>query len=124
MMLKCATLVLFALLACPAFADDTYQSTVSGTLTRQVAPQTPAEEPAKLLVTETLTLHVVHPSEAAEEKRTKDYRDYYDKWKDFPAQRPPKLPLPMLTRISYRACMAECLHGAPWTCPGGWPETK
>jgi hypothetical protein len=59
-----------------------------------------------------------------EVERTKDYRDYYDKWKDFPAQRPPKLPLPMLTRISYRACMAECLHGAPWTCPGGWPETK
>jgi hypothetical protein len=47
---------------------------------------------------------------------TKTYRNYYDKWEDSPAERPPKLPLPQLTRASYREFMAECLRDPAATC--------
>ena len=151
MKLISATLALSALFAASAVADETYQSTLSGTLTVQAAPPQSAENPAKPQTTETLTLHVVHPPAAADDSeeaevhdleacgakwnaklkaykdelaQTKDYRTYFDTWEGFPAQRPPKLPLPVLTRASYRACMAECLHEGGATCPGGWPEEK
>ena len=98
-----------------------------------------------------MTLHVVRPatsdddSEDAEQRdleicgakwnaklkayreelaQTKGYRTYWETWKDSPAQRPPKLPLPVLTRASYRQCMAQCLEGAGAICPGGWPDEK
>ena len=55
-------------------------------------------------------------------EQTKDYRNYFEKWKDFSAQRPPKLPIPELTRASYRQCMAQCLGDETAACPGGWPD--
>ena len=149
-----ATLVPLAFstyVASSAFADETYPATLSGTVTLQVVAPTPAEALAKMpanpQTSETLTVHVVHPSASAADEdaeqrdletcgakwnaklkaykdglaRTKNYRTYFDTWEDFPAQRPPKLPLPVLTRASYRACMAECLHEGGAVCPGGWP---
>lgn len=56
--------------------------------------------------------------------RTKDYRNYFEKWKNSSAQRPPMLPIPELTRASYRLCMAQCLGDKTAACPGGWPENK
>ncbi len=151
MKLISTTLVLSALFIAPAVADETYQSTLSGTLTVQPVSPQPAEGSAKPPATETLTLHVVHPAADAEDSgeaelrdleacgarwnaklkdykaklaQSEGYRTYFDKWEDFPAQRPPKLPLPILTRASYRACMAECLGEPGAICPGGWPEEK
>jgi hypothetical protein len=64
----------------------------------------------------------------AEYKKTleqnKNYRDYFEKWKNASAQRPPMLAIPELTRASYRLCMAQCLGDTTATCPGGWPEDK
>jgi hypothetical protein len=57
-------------------------------------------------------------------EQTKDYRNYFEKWKNSTAQRPPMLPIPELTRASYRLCMAQCLGDTTATCPGGWPEEK
>ncbi len=57
-----------------------------------------------------------------EREQTVDYRDYYERWKNFPAQRPPKLSISKLTRASYRLCMAECLGDPTAICPGGWPD--
>ena len=56
--------------------------------------------------------------------QTRDYRNYFEKWKNSSAQRPPMLPIPELTRASYRECMAQCLGDKTATCPGGWPEDK
>ena len=56
--------------------------------------------------------------------QAKGYRTYFETWKDSPAQRPPLLPLPVLTRTSYRQCMAQCLEAAGAICPGGWPDEK
>ena len=144
-----APLALLTTLSAPAFAEETYPATVGGTVTVQAVAPKPAEGPGKPPTSETLTIHFVHPSAAADEgedpeqhdleacgakwnaklkayreqlAQTKDYRTYFDKWRDFPAQRPPQLPLPVLTRASYRACMAECLHEGGAVCPGGWPE--
>lgn len=57
-------------------------------------------------------------------EQTKDYRNYFEKWKNSSAQRPPILPIPELTRESYRLCMAQCLGDETAACPGGWPEDK
>jgi hypothetical protein len=113
--------------------------------------QKQAEGAAQPQTSQPLTVQFVHPSAAADDSdeaelrdleacgarwnaKLKDYKEklaqaagyrtYFDKWEDFPAQRPPRLPLPILTRASYRACMAECLHEGGAVCPGGWPEEK
>jgi len=146
-------LVCAASLVPSAFADETSPATLSGTVTLQVVSSKPAEAPANPQPAETLTVHVVRPSAAADDseeakqrdletcgarwndklkayrkelERTADYQTYFDTWKDSAAQRPPKLPIPVLTRASYRQCMAECLEGAAagGICPGGWPEEK
>jgi hypothetical protein len=57
-------------------------------------------------------------------EQNKNYRDYFEKWKNASAQRPPMLPIPELTRASYRLCMAQCLGDTTAICPGGWPEDK
>jgi hypothetical protein len=56
--------------------------------------------------------------------QTKDYRNYFETWKNSTAQRPPMLPIPELTRASYRQCMAQCLGDKTATCPGGWPDNQ
>ena len=53
--------------------------------------------------------------------KLKKYLAYYNKWDGYPAQRPPKSPVPLLTRESYRACLYECLGDTTVVCPGGWP---
>ena len=57
-------------------------------------------------------------------EEAKVYRIYYDKWKDSPAQRPPKPPIPELTRASYRQYVANCLQDIMARCPAGAPEQK
>lgn len=57
-------------------------------------------------------------------EEAKVYRIYYEKWKDSPAQRPPKLPIPQLTRANYRQYMANCLQDIMERCPAGAPEQK
>jgi hypothetical protein len=150
MKLTSATLVPLAFLMSSAFADESYQATAGGTLTLQIAPPKPAEAAAAPQAGETLTVHVVRPaapddSEDAEQRdletcganwnaklkayreelaQTKSYRTYWETWKDSPAQRPPKLPLLVLTRASYRQYIAQCLEGAGAISPGGWPDEK
>jgi hypothetical protein len=146
MKLTSATLVPLAFLMTSAFADESYQATAR-TVTLQIAPPKPAEAAAAPQAAEA---HVLRPaasdddSEQAEQRdletcgakwdaklkayqkelaQTKRYRTYWETWKDSPAQRPPKLALPVLTRPSYRQCMAQCLEGAG-ACPGGWPDEK
>ena len=53
--------------------------------------------------------------------KLKKYLAYYNKWDGYPAQRPPRSPVPLLTRESYRACLYECLGDTTVVCPGGWP---
>jgi hypothetical protein len=149
MKLTSTTLVPLAFLMSSAFADESYRATASATLTVQIGPPKPAEAAAAPQAGETLTVHVVHPaasdSEDAEERdletcgekwnaklkahrdelaRTKGYQTYWETWKDSPAQRPPKLPLPVLTRASYRQYMAQCLERAAAIRPGGWPDEE
>lgn len=57
-------------------------------------------------------------------EQAKVYRSYYDKWKDSPAQRPPRLPISELTRASYRQYMYACLQDITEKCPAGAPEQK
>jgi hypothetical protein len=138
-------------LAPSAFAGEAYPATLSGTSTLQAIAPKPPEATAKPRTSETLTVHVVPPpqfaddSEEAEQRsletcgarwdsklkayreelaQAKGYRTYFETWKDSPAQRPPLLPLPVLTRTSYRQCMAQCLEAAGAICPGGWPDEK
>jgi hypothetical protein len=49
--------------------------------------------------------------------RQRQYQAYYEKWKNYPAQRPPKSQEPVLTRATYRLCMYECLGDATAKCP-------
>jgi hypothetical protein len=55
-------------------------------------------------------------------ERATAYRNYYDKWRDSPAQRPPKLPIPELTRASYRQYMASCLRDRTAMWPGSFDD--
>src|SRR5262249_54271424 len=57
-----------------------------------------------------------------EVEQTTAYRSYYDKWKDLPAQRPPKLSIPDLTRASYRQYMYNCLREITEVCPANAPD--
>jgi hypothetical protein len=143
--LTSAILVPLAFLMSSAFADESYQATSSGTLTPPIAPPAAAAPQAG----ETLTAHVERPATSDDKDseqrdletcgtkwnaklkayrkelaQTKGYGTYWETWKDSPAQRPPKLPLLVLTRASYRQCMAQCLEGAGAICPGGWPDEK
>jgi hypothetical protein len=147
MKIMSATFVSLALMAAPAMAETQYQSTMSGSVKLEVTPQG-ANGQAQPKPGDTLTIRFVPPPKttdeidddpaqkleqcgkkwnkklAAYEKRLpklKKYLAYYDKWASNPAQRPPKLGEPLLTRESYRACMYECLGDGSVACPGGWP---
>jgi hypothetical protein len=152
MKMMSAALVSLTLFASPAAAETKYQSMMSGNVKIEVTPQG-AKGEAQPKAGDTLTIHFVAPPKksadgddddpakkleqcgekwnkklADYEKRLtklKTYVAYYDKWAKYPAQRPPKLGEPLLTRESYRACMYECLGDSTFACPGGWPsETK
>jgi len=138
-----------ALLAAPAAAQAEYPSVMSGTVKIEMA----APRPTQTKPGDTLTIRVVMPPTppaasdedgpaaklrhcgdrwnkklAAYEKRWPKLKAdlaYYNKWANYPAQRPPKPPEPLLTRESYRACIYACLGDASVSCPGGWPaDTK
>ncbi len=139
-----ATLVSVLLAACPALAEDTYRSTMNGTVTIQVVPQEPTEPKAAPRSLDSLTIRFAPPSEAADEddvekrlsecgarwnrtlhasklplpKNVERYIAYYEKWKNYPAQRPPKPPesASVPTRASYRAYMAACLGEVTEQC--------
>jgi hypothetical protein len=57
-------------------------------------------------------------------EQVRAYLSYYDKWEDLPAQRPPKVPIPELTRASYRQYMYACLQDITEKCPAGALEQK
>ncbi len=144
--------VTVALLGCPAVAaDERYQSTMTGDVTIKVVPVDPATGAAQPQSGEDLTIRFAPPPKRAagtqnalweklrscgkkwndklrayeEESQTREaYLAYYDKWKDHPAQRPPKSSEPILTRASYRACIYQCLDPRQPPCPGGWPPPK
>jgi len=132
-------------------ANGQAQAEATETTTVEVVEQRQAEGAPQPQTSQPLTVQFVNPAPPADDSeeaelrdlercdakwnaklqaykeelaQTKDYRTYFAKWEDSPAQRPPKLPLPPLTRASYRACMSECLHEAGAVCPGGWPEEK
>jgi hypothetical protein len=140
-----ALLIPLALSAGPASAQPP-QSTLSGSVTLKVVPPQDAQAPPQ--AAETVTVLIERPSTSAGEdedaeqhnletcgkiwnaklkayrdelKRTKPYRVYWEKWKDSPAQRPPAPSEPVLTRATYRQCMAQCLRDETATCPGGLP---
>jgi hypothetical protein len=149
MKIMSATFVSLALMAAPASAETQYQSTMSGSVKLEVAPQdAKGQGQAQPKPGDTLTIHFVPPPKktdegdddsadklrkcgekwnkklAAYEKllpKLKKYVAYYDRWASNPAQRPPKLGEPLLTRESYRACIYECLGDTSVACPGGWP---
>lgn len=150
MKLISAMLIPLALAAAPALAQPADQSTLSGSVTVKVVPPAPQDAQAPQAA-ETLTLRIERPSTAAdadedaeqrsletcgkrwnaklkayrdERARTKPYRDYWEKWKDAPAQRPPAPSEPILTRASYRQCMAQCLNDGTAMCPGGLPPLE
>ena len=130
------------LMASPAAAETPYQSTTTGSMKIEVAPQVP--KPG-----DTLTIRFwtppKPPAEADDDPAEKlkkcgekwnkklaayeaqlpklnRYLAYYRKWENDPAQRPPKSPEPLLTRESYRACIYSCLGDRRARCPGGWPD--
>lgn len=142
-----AALMCLALTAAPAAAETQYKSTMSGNVKIEAAPQD-AKGQAQPKADNTLTIHFVPPPKKPDvsdddpaqkleqcgikwnrkladyEKRLpklKKYVAYYDKWAGQPAQRPPQLGEPQLTRATYRACMYECLGDSTAVCPGGWP---
>jgi hypothetical protein len=142
-----ATLVLLGLTICSAAAEDSYRSTMTGNVTIEVAPNDADKAPADAKAGENLTIRFVpppKPSEADEDdvaqkltscgekwnKKLKAYdsgarkRDkylaYYQRWERYPAQRPPRLGEPTLTRTTYRTCMYACLQNQLDGCPGGW----
>jgi hypothetical protein len=142
-----ATLVCLALTAAPAAAETQYQSTMSGNVKVEVAPQD--ANAAQPKPGDTLTVHFVPPpkqpadveDDPAEKLRQcgdkwnkklaeynkhvlpklKKYLAYNNKWGGYPAQRPPTSDEPLLTRASYRACIYACLGDTTVACPGGWP---
>jgi hypothetical protein len=143
----CTTLVLLGLTIGSAAADDTYRSSLSGNVTIEVVPKDADKAPATAKPGENLTIRFVPPPKPDEpeandvakkleacgdkwNKKLKAYdagarqRDkylaYYKRWEDYPAQRPPKLAEPPLSRTTYRTCMYACLHDASEGCPGGW----
>ena len=151
MKLMSATLVSVALIAGPAAAETQYQSTMSGTVKIEVTPKVSAGGQAQPKPGETLTIHFVQPPKPAEpddedaaqkikrcgekwNNKLKAYEEllpklekyiaYRKKWENYPAQRPPNPPDPLLTRTTYRTCMYACLDNKLARCPGGWPEPK
>lgn len=143
-----AMLIPLALSAGPAFAQPADQSTLSGSVTLKVVPPMPQDAQAPPQAAETVTVRIERPSTSADEEedaeqrnletcgkiwntklkayrdeleRIKPYRVYWEKWKDSPAQRPPAPSEPVLTRASYRQCMAQCLKDETATRPGGLP---
>jgi hypothetical protein len=147
MKIMSGSLACLALMASPAAAETQYQSTMSGSVKIEVAPQD-ANGQAQPKPGDTLTIHFVPPPKPPAEgdddpsqklvrcgekwnrkldayrallpKLNKDLA-YYRQWESDPAQRPPKPAEPLLTRESYRACIYECLGDRRAKCPGGWP---
>jgi hypothetical protein len=146
-----AALVTVALLACPAAAEERYQSMMSGDVTIKVVPVDAATGASQPQSGENLTVRFVPPPKPEHENedgvwrklrscgkdwddklhahnqalaRLEKYIAYYEKWRNSPAQRPPKPPEPDLTRASYRACMYQCLGDRRSECTGGWPKTE
>jgi hypothetical protein len=132
-----AILIPLALSTGPAFAQPADQSTLSGSVTLKVVPPMPRDAQGPPQAAETVTVRIERPTRSADEdedaeqhnletcgkiwnaklkaywdnlERTKLYRVYWEKWKDSPAQRPPAPSEPVLTRVSYRQHMAQCLE--------------
>jgi hypothetical protein len=124
-----ATLAPLAFLMSSAFADESHQATTSGTLTLQIVRPAVSDDDSEEAQQRNLETcgskwNAKLKAYQKELAQTKLYRTYWETWKNSPAQRPPELPLPVLTRASYRQCMAQCLEGAGPICPGGWPDEK
>ena len=147
-----AALVSCALATAPAWADDVYRSTVSGTVKIDIVrpKSTPAADQAQAPQTpQKLTIELALPpepadgaaatEEATQEERLKScdrkwakkvaenadnngYQAYAEQHAGSAAQAAP--PRLVLMRLQYRQCMYECLGLEHADCPGGMPPDK
>jgi hypothetical protein len=133
-----ATIMSLALLVCPTVADETLQSTMSGTVTLQVVPNTTPDVQAQPQSSETMTLRIVRPPQQVNTdeddieyklqvcgKRWNQKLSDFEKSKKVAEQKRTRIPdRDILTRVSYRQCMYWCLDELQPPCPGGLPAKK
>ena len=150
MKMSFATLLPLLLMAAPAAAETPYQSTMSGTVKIEAAPQD-GKDQTQPTSGGSLTILFVPPNKPADDgakdpaeklracgetwnkklaefekdlPQLKSYRIYYDRLKPYTAQRPPKPAVRLLTRESYRGCMYWCLGNKNAECPPTKADTE
>jgi hypothetical protein len=142
MKMMSATVLSLALMTGAAWAEDEYQSTMSGNVTIKVVPTPPPGGSAEAEGGETVTLRFVRPTKPAEQdpnniqarlqncgkvwnaalkthaailaRYETDFADY-ERAKGYGATAPPKPAV--FTRATYRQCMYACLGDKASECP-------